>query len=149
MSKIFAITSSGKTEKSYLDLRFGKCEFLVLFDVEKNQYSIEENPFIGESHSGIKLVDFLKNMVLPPLLQEKWDRWLANVLKKKSCNLFYCTKNAFVLTKLWIALATNKVPGLKKALTPIQLPVCKVRFCLFYYWLAVRPHRFFASNFPV
>ncbi|MDX8338573.1 NifB/NifX family molybdenum-iron cluster-binding protein [Draconibacterium sp. IB214405] len=87
MSKIFAITSSGKTEKSFLDLRFGKCEFLVLFDVEKNQYSIEENPFIGESHSGIKLVDFLKNHGVTTIVTGEVGPMVSERLEKEKLQL--------------------------------------------------------------
>ena len=54
MNKIFAISSSGKTEKSMLDLRFGKCENIVIYNVEKNQFSIVENPF-KEEELGSKL----------------------------------------------------------------------------------------------
>jgi predicted Fe-Mo cluster-binding NifX family protein len=61
MDKLFAITSSGKTEKSFLDLRFGKCANIVLFDPVKNVFSIQENTFIEQEHSGVKLVEYLKN----------------------------------------------------------------------------------------
>ena len=60
MDKIFAITSAGKTEKSFMDLRFGKCENVVIFNVNKNQYSIVENPYKETENSGINLVSFLK-----------------------------------------------------------------------------------------
>ena len=60
MDKIFAITSAGKTEKSFIDLRFGKCENVVIFNVNKNQYSIVENPYKEDENSGINLVAFLK-----------------------------------------------------------------------------------------
>jgi predicted Fe-Mo cluster-binding NifX family protein len=60
MDKIFAISSSGKTEKSFMDLRFGKCENIVIFNVTTNQYSIIENPFKDDENSGIQLVEFLK-----------------------------------------------------------------------------------------
>lgn len=60
MGKIFAISSAGKTEKSLLDLRFGKCENVLIFDKDKNQHSIIENPFKDEDNSGIKLVNYLK-----------------------------------------------------------------------------------------
>lgn len=60
MDKIFAITSSGKTEKSFMDLRFGKCENVVIFNVSTNQYSVVENPFKEAENSGIQLVEFLK-----------------------------------------------------------------------------------------
>jgi len=62
MDKIFAISSTGKTEKSFMDLRFGKCENVVVFNVTKNQYSIIENPFKDTENSGIQLVEFLKEM---------------------------------------------------------------------------------------
>jgi predicted Fe-Mo cluster-binding NifX family protein len=60
MNKIFAITSSGKTEKSFMDLRFGKCENVVIFNVSTNQYSVIENPFKDTENSGIQLVELLK-----------------------------------------------------------------------------------------
>lgn len=60
MGKKFAISSTGKTEKSILDLRFGKCENVVIFDADSNQYSIIENPFKDLEKSGLKLVGYLK-----------------------------------------------------------------------------------------
>lgn len=87
MSKIFAITSSGKTEKSFLDLRFGKCEYIVLFDVEKNQYSIEENKFLSESHSGIKLVDFLKEQGVTTIVTGEVGPMVSERLEKEKLQL--------------------------------------------------------------
>ena len=60
MDKIFAITSAGKTEKSFMDIRFGKCENIVIFNVTTNQYSIVENPFKDDKNSDIQLIEFLK-----------------------------------------------------------------------------------------
>ncbi|HSO86966.1 MAG TPA: NifB/NifX family molybdenum-iron cluster-binding protein [Draconibacterium sp.] len=60
MDKIFAISSTGKTEKSLIDLRFGKCENVVIFNVTKNQYSVIENPYKESENSGIQLVELLK-----------------------------------------------------------------------------------------
>jgi predicted Fe-Mo cluster-binding NifX family protein len=60
MDKIFAISSTGKTEKSFMDLRFGKCENVVIFNVTKNQYSVIENPYKESENSGLQLVEFLK-----------------------------------------------------------------------------------------
>nr|WP_319999174.1 NifB/NifX family molybdenum-iron cluster-binding protein [uncultured Draconibacterium sp.] len=87
MSKIFAITSSGKTEKSFLDLRFGKCEYIVLFDVDKNQYSIEENKFIEESHSGVKLVDFLKEQGVTTIVTGEVGPMVSQRLEKEKLQL--------------------------------------------------------------
>ena len=61
MKKIFAISSTGKTEKSLLDLRFGKCENVVIFDTEKNEFSIFENPYKDTEHSGTQLVRKLES----------------------------------------------------------------------------------------
>jgi len=60
MGKIFAITSTGKTEKSLLDLRFGKCENIVIFDADMNSFSIFENPYKNEENSGINLINHIK-----------------------------------------------------------------------------------------
>lgn len=60
MGKIFAISSVGKTEKSLLDLRFGKCENVVLFNADNKQVKILENPFKEEGDSGTKLVKHLQ-----------------------------------------------------------------------------------------
>ena len=61
MDKIFAISSTGKSEKSFMDLRFGKCENIVIFNVSTNQYSIVENPYKDSENIGIQLVEFLKD----------------------------------------------------------------------------------------
>lgn len=87
MSKIFAITSSGKTEKSFLDLRFGKCEYIVLFDLEKNQYSIEANQFIAEPHSGIRLVDFLKGLGVTTIVTGEVGPMVSELLEKEKLQL--------------------------------------------------------------
>ena len=60
MDKIFAISSAGKTEKSFMDLRFEKCDNIVIFNVTTNQYSIFENPFKDTENNGIQLVEYLK-----------------------------------------------------------------------------------------
>lgn len=87
MSKIYAITSSGKTEKSFLDVRFGKCEYVVIFDVAKNQYSIAENQFINESHSGIKLVEFLKEQGVNTIITGEVGPMVSAQLEKDKLQL--------------------------------------------------------------
>ncbi len=87
MSKIYAITSTGKTEKSFLDVRFGKCEYLVLFDVEKNQYSISENQFINEKHSGIKLVEYLKTQGVTTIITGEVGPMVSTQLEKDKLQL--------------------------------------------------------------
>ena len=68
MNKIFAITSTGKTEKSALDLRFGKCENIVIFNSGENSFAIIENPYKNSENSGVQLVDFLKTKSIDAII---------------------------------------------------------------------------------
>jgi predicted Fe-Mo cluster-binding NifX family protein len=87
MSKIYAITSTGKSEKSFLDLRFGKCAYVVLFDVEKNEFSFTENLFIDEIHSGIKLVDYLKEQGVTTIITGEVGPMVSTQLEKQKLQL--------------------------------------------------------------
>lgn len=87
MSKIYAISSTGKTEKSFLDVRFGKCEYIVIFDVEKNQYSITENQFLKENHSGIKLVNYLKEQGVTTIITGEVGPMVSTQLEKDKMQL--------------------------------------------------------------
>ncbi len=87
MGKIFAITSSGKTEKSMLDLRFGKCENIVIFDVEKNQFSILENPFKDSDNSGLQLVKMLKEHDVNSIITGEVGPKVSTLLEKEKFQL--------------------------------------------------------------
>lgn len=87
MGKIFAITSSGKTEKSMLDLRFGKCENVVIFNVEKNQFSILENPFKDSDNSGLKLVKMLKEQGVNSIITGEVGPKVSTMLEKEKFQL--------------------------------------------------------------
>ncbi len=87
MGKKFAITSNGKTEKSTLDLRFGKCHNIVIFDVEKNQYSILENPFKETENSGIRLVKYLKEMNVNAIITGEVGPKVSSLLEKEKFQL--------------------------------------------------------------
>lgn len=79
MKKLYAISSNGKTLKSYFDTRFGSCGCIVIFDAVKKDHAVLDNPFKDDADAGIKLVGFLeKNGVaavitgeVEPLVQEK------------------------------------------------------------------------------
>lgn len=60
MKKLYAITSKGKNLKSLLDVRFGRCESIVVFDPVSREHAILDNQFKEDAHAGIKLVEFLK-----------------------------------------------------------------------------------------
>jgi len=87
MSKIFAISSTGKTGKSFLDLRFGKCENVVLYDKEKKTYSIMENPFKNETHSGVQLVKFLQKEGVNTIITGEVGPMVSSLLEKEKLQL--------------------------------------------------------------
>ncbi|NQU52136.1 MAG: hypothetical protein HQ522_06310 [Bacteroidetes bacterium] len=87
MEKIFAISSTGKTEKSLLDLRFGKCENVVIYYAEKNQYSIIENPFKDTENSGIQLVDFLRGEKVTTIITGEVGPKVSAMLEKEKFQL--------------------------------------------------------------
>lgn len=87
MNRLYAITSAGKTEKSFLDLRFGKCANVVLFDPEKYEYSIHENPFIDAEHSGVKLVEYLQEKGVTTIITGEVGPMVSDKLEKEKIQL--------------------------------------------------------------
>ncbi len=87
MSKIFAITSTGKSEKSFLDLRFGKCENVVFYNSGKNQYNILENPFKNSTNSGVDLVKFLKKEGVSVIITGEVGPTVSELLVKEKLQL--------------------------------------------------------------
>ena len=87
MNKIFAITSTGKTEKSALDLRFGKCENVVIFDSGKNTFSIIENPYKNSEQSGIQLVKFLKEQSVDAIITGEVGPKVSSALENEKFQL--------------------------------------------------------------
>ncbi len=87
MDKIFAISSAGKTEKSFLDLRFGKCENIVFYNASNDSFSIIENPYKNSEHSGIKLVKFLQNEKVSTIITGEVGPMVSNLLEKEKLQL--------------------------------------------------------------
>lgn len=87
MGKIFAISSTGKTEKSLLDLRFGKCENIVIFHADKNQYSIIENPYKDTENSGTKLVKLIKKEGATTIITGEVGPKVSQLLEKEKLQL--------------------------------------------------------------
>ena len=87
MEKIFAITSTGKTEKSLLDLRFGKCENVVISNVDSNQYSVVENPYKDEENSGTQLVNLLKKENVTTIITGEVGPKVSQMLEKEKLQL--------------------------------------------------------------
>lgn len=87
MSKIFAITSSGKSEKSFLDLRFGKCDNVVIYNKETKNYNFLENPYKNTENSGVKLVEFLKKEGVSVVITGEMGPKVSQVLEKEKLQL--------------------------------------------------------------
>lgn len=87
MGKVFAISSTGKTEKSVLDLRFGKCLYIVVFNSEKNEYTISENPFKDGENSGINLVKYLKKEGVTTIITGEVGPKVSQMLEKEKLQL--------------------------------------------------------------
>ncbi len=87
MDKIFAITSTGKTEKSFMDLRFGKCENVVVFNVTTNQYSVIENPFKETENSGIQLIGYLKDLEVTSIITGEVGPKVSTLLENEKLQL--------------------------------------------------------------
>lgn len=87
MEKIFAITSTGKTDKSFMDLRFGKCENVVIFNATKNQYSILDNPFKDTGNSGVQLVGYLKEQGVDSIITGEIGPKVSSLLETEKFQL--------------------------------------------------------------
>ena len=87
MNKIFAVTSTGKTEKSFMDLRFGKCENVVIFNVQSNQYSVIENPFKESENSGIQLIGYLKELEVTSIITGEVGPKVSALLENEKIQL--------------------------------------------------------------
>ncbi len=87
MKTIYAISSTGKTEKSFLDLRFGKCEYIVLYNSENKEYEILENTFKEKEKSGVQLVKFLQKKGVSTIITGEVGHKVSSLLEKKKLQL--------------------------------------------------------------
>lgn len=87
MGKSYAISSTGKTEKSTLDLRFGKCKFIFIYEAETNTYSQFENPFKEGSNSGINLVNYLSEKGISTVITGEVGPKTMDALEQKKIQL--------------------------------------------------------------
>jgi predicted Fe-Mo cluster-binding NifX family protein len=87
MSKIFAISSTGKSEKSFLDLRFGKCENIIIFDRSNDDFRVIENPFKYTDHSGVQLLKLLKKEGVTTIITGEIGPSVSHLLEKERLQL--------------------------------------------------------------
>ncbi len=59
--KIF-LTSTGKTLKDKIDPKFGRCDYVIIYDTETKEFTAKENPYkMGQSSVGISLAQMVVN----------------------------------------------------------------------------------------
>jgi len=73
MSKIVAISSTGKSEKSFLDLRFGKCENVVLYNSDTGNF--------------VQLVKFLQKEGVSTIITGEVGPLVSSLLEQEKLQL--------------------------------------------------------------
>lgn len=107
MSKIFAISSTGKSEKSFLDLRFGKCENIVIYNNKTGSYNILENPYRNSDNSGIQLVEFLKKEGISVIITGEVGPKVSNLLEKEKLQLVLLQEERIKIEDIIERIKTN------------------------------------------
>ena len=102
-----AISSSGKSEKSFLDLRFGKCENIVLYNAETSSYIILENPYKNTDHSGLQLVDFLKKEGVSVIITGEVGPKVSSLLDKEKLQLVLLQEERIKIEDIIDRIKTN------------------------------------------
>ena len=100
MDKIFAITSSGKTEKSFMDLRFGKCENVVIYNAGKDEFEIKENPFKDTGNSGIQLVGYLRELGVNSIITGEIGPKVSSLLETEKFQLVLLTEERIKIEEI-------------------------------------------------
>lgn len=100
MEKLFAITSMGKTQKSFLDLRFGKSMFIVIFSPADNQYSVIENPFRDEENSGLQLIELLKELKITSIITGEVGPRVKDKLEEEKIQLILLREDKIRIEKI-------------------------------------------------
>jgi predicted Fe-Mo cluster-binding NifX family protein len=108
MSKIFAISSTGKSEKSFLDLRFGKCENVVIYDDKKKEINILENPYKNSDHSGTELIKFLKNEGVSVIITGEVGPHVSSLLEKEKLQLVLLNEEKIKIEEVIERLGSKK-----------------------------------------
>jgi len=87
MNKKFAISSTEKSLKSFIDLRFGKCDNICLYNSGNGEYSFIENPYKNTDYSGVNLVELLKNKSVSVIITGEVGPLVSELLKKEKLQL--------------------------------------------------------------
>ncbi|NLB25555.1 MAG: hypothetical protein GX820_02550 [Bacteroidales bacterium] len=108
MSKIFAISSTGKSLKSFLDLRFGKCENIVICNSENKETEIFDNPFKYSDKSGVQLVKLLHKQGVKIIITGEVGPQVMSLLKKKKLQLALMHEEKIKIEEIIARISSNK-----------------------------------------
>ena len=87
MNKKFAISSTGKSLKSFVDLRFGKCDYIFIYNSDTGDYLFIENPFKNTDYSGVQLVKLLNKKGVSVIITGEVGPLVGNLLKDEKLQL--------------------------------------------------------------
>lgn len=65
---IIAIPSTGETEQSEVNERFGRAEYIFIYDTDKNEKEIFHNPVLDSHGQGPKLINQLASKGIDALI---------------------------------------------------------------------------------
>ena len=108
MSKIYAISSIGKSEKSFLDLRFGKCEYVVIYDSDKDRSNIIENPYKNTDYSGAQLVKFIQKEGVSIIITGEVGPQVSKLLEKEKLQLVLLHEEKIKIEEIIERIRTGK-----------------------------------------
>jgi len=108
MSRIFAISASGKTEKSFLDLRFGKCENTAIYNSATGQLNFFENPFKDTDYSGVKLIEFLKEKGVSVIITGEVGPTVNKLLEEKQLQLVLLDEEKIKIEDIIARISSSK-----------------------------------------
>lgn len=83
-----------------IDLRFGKCENIVIFNADKNQFSILENPFKETDNSGLKLVEMLKEHDVTAIITGEVGPKVSTLLEKEKFQLILLSEEKIKIEEI-------------------------------------------------
>ena len=108
MGKIFAISSSGKSEKSFLDLRFGKCEYVFLHDASTGEHTFIENPFKNTDYSGVELIKLLKKEGVSVIVTGEVGPLVSDLLAKEKLQLVLLDEEKIKMEEIVERISSKK-----------------------------------------
>jgi len=109
VKKLYAITSSGKTLKSFLDGRFGRCESVVIYDPLNKDYTIMNNPFKREVQAGVNLVNLLEKSGVTAIITGEVGPRVQEKLEKDKIQLILLDEEQI---KIEAILSRIKLPSI-------------------------------------